>query len=263
MSPEILPALKAELTIMNNAARSQRWSLGIMCYNEEGSILRVLDMVFKTAADLGPDTEVLAVDDGSTDNTIQLLENARHTKYPGMRIIRHPQNLGIGGALRTIYNQASGDLVVAVPGDGQFNTDELLAYPVLPIKTVFSYYRVENTSYNFFRNGLSWLNKTLNRILLGMELRDVNWILVFRREDLTDLDLRMKSSIVTSEICSKLRIRGWRFIEIKSRYLPRTAGKSRGASLRIIFKAASELARLFIVVTQFRWRVLRKHKSGI
>jgi hypothetical protein len=121
--------------------------------------------------------------------------------------------------------------------------------------TVFSYYRVENTSYNFFRNGLSWMNKTLNRILLGMELRDVNWILVFRRADLADLDLQMKSSIITSEICSKLRLKGWRFIEIKSRYLPRTAGKSRGASLRIVFKAASELLTLFAVVTRFRRRI--------
>lgn len=245
---------------MNNPAGTQRWTIGIMCYNEAGSIARVLEMVHRTAAGLGPDTEVLAVDDGSADNTAALLEEARASKYPNLRIIRHPQNRGIGGALRSIYFEASGDAVVAVPGDGQFNTDELLAYPVVPMRTVFSYYRVENTSYNFFRNGLSWMNKTLNRILLGMELQDVNWILVFRRADLADLDLRMKSSIITSEICSKLRIKGWRFIEIKSRYLPRTAGKSRGASLRIVFKAASELLQLFRVVTRFRWR-LRKQTA--
>jgi glycosyltransferase involved in cell wall biosynthesis len=240
---------------MSNTAATQRWTIGIMCYNESGSIGRVLEMVQRTANELGPDTEVLAVDDGSSDNTAELLEAAKAESYPNLRIVKHGQNRGIGGALRSIYTEATGDVVVAVPGDGQFNTDELLAYPVLPMRTVFSYYRVENTSYNFFRNGLSWMNKTLNRILLGMELQDVNWILVFRRADLGDLDLQMKSSIITSEICSKLRIKGWRFIEIKSRYLPRTAGKSRGASLRIVFKAASELLTLFAVVTRFRWRM--------
>jgi dolichol-phosphate mannosyltransferase len=245
---------------MHNAAATQRWTIGIMCYNEAGSIARVLDRVYQTAATLGPDTEVLAVDDGSADNTADLLEAAKAKQYPNLRIIKHGQNRGIGGALRSIYFESTGDVVVAVPGDGQFNTDELLAYPIVPMRTVFSYYRVENTSYNFFRNGLSWMNKTLNRILLGMELRDVNWILVFRRADLADLDLQMKSSIITSEICSKLRLKGWRFIEIKSRYLPRTAGKSRGASLRIVFKAASELLTLFSVVTRFRWR-LRKQSA--
>jgi len=240
--------------------QQQSWSLGIMCYNESGNIERVVRSTYKTAARISRDFEVLVVDDGSSDDSVAILKRLKAAEYPDLHIVEHVVNKGIGAALRSIYFSASKEVVVALPGDGQFDSEELLEYPYVAMRTVLSYYRVENTSYNLFRNGLSWANKTLNRLLLGMELRDVNWILVFRRADLQPLDLKMQSSIVTSEICSKLRLKGWRFLEIQSRYLPRTAGKSRGASLRTIYRAASELLRLFLVYQRFKWR-LNHHRS--
>jgi dolichol-phosphate mannosyltransferase len=245
---------------MDSNTPQQRWTIGVMCFNEAGSIAQVIREVFETGKSLGPTTEILAVDDGSADDTLSILQELQATTYPQLRIEAHGVNKGIGAALRSIYFGASGDVVVAVPGDGQFDTRELLAYPVVPMKTVFSYYRVENTSYNFFRNGLSWMNKALNRILLGLELNDVNWILVFRTADIRGLDLRMKSSIISSEICSKLSFLGWRFIEVRSKYLPRRHGKSRGASFSIVTKALRELLSLFVVVTRFKWRSKRGNR---
>jgi len=239
---------------MSKHPQPQRWTIGVMCFNEAGNIEQVIRQVFETGRALGSDTEVLAVDDGSSDDTLAILQSLKAGPFPELRIEAHGVNKGIGAALRSIYFGASGDVVVAVPGDGQFDTSELLAYPIVPMKTVFSYYRVENTSYNFFRNGLSWMNKTLNRILLGLELKDVNWILVFRTADIRSLDLQMRSSIISSEICSKLSYLGWRFIEVRSQYLPRLHGKSRGASFSIVTKALRELIGLFWVVTAFKWK---------
>ena len=243
-----------KLVPMSNKPR-QSWSLGIMCYNESGNIEQVVRHTCNTASLLADEWEVIVVDDGSADDSVPILKRLKAQEFPDLRIVEHGINRGIGAALRSIYFNAAKDVVVALPGDGQFDANELLAYPYVAIRTVISYYRVENTSYSVFRNGLSWVNKTLNRVLLGMELRDVNWILVFRAADLRDLDLRMQSSIVTSEICSKLRYKGWRFLEVQSRYLPRTAGKSRGASLRTIYRAASELIRLIAVYRLFRSRI--------
>ncbi|MEY3983027.1 MAG: glycosyltransferase [Bacteroidota bacterium] len=233
----------------------QSWTLGIMCYNESGNIEQVVRSTYQTASRLAADFEVLVVDDGSADDSVAILKKLKAGEFPALLIVEHGKNQGIGAALRSIYFNASKDVVVALPGDGQFDTDELLAYPYIAMRTVVSFYRVENTSYSVFRNGLSWANKTLNRLLLGMELRDVNWILVFRTDDLRDLDLKMHSSIVTSEICSKLRSKGWRFLEVQSRYLPRKAGKSRGASLKTIYRAARELLKLFVVYRLFRLRL--------
>ena len=228
-----------------------------MCYNESGNIEQMVRNTYKTAAQLASDFEVLVVDDGSADDSVAILQQLKAREFPALRIVEHGTNRGIGAALRSIYFNAEKDVVVALPGDGQFDTNELLAYPYVSMRTVISYYRVENTSYSVFRNGLSWANKTLNRILLGMELRDVNWILAFRTADLQDLDLKMQSSIVTSEICSKLRAKGWRFLEIQSRYLPRKAGKSRGASLKTIYRAVRELLKLFVVYRRFSMRLRR------
>lgn len=84
----------------------------VPAYNEAGAISA-------TIADLREHADgwdVLVVDDGSTDATAMLARNA------GARVIRHPFNLGIGGAVQSGYQYALAhgyDYAVQVDGDGQ------------------------------------------------------------------------------------------------------------------------------------------------
>ena len=77
------------------------------------------DMVGRVVRDIGrhaPDFDVLVVDDGSVDNTVAVAEAA------GAVVIRHPFNLGIGGAMQSGYKYALAhryDVAVQVDGDGQ------------------------------------------------------------------------------------------------------------------------------------------------
>ena len=83
----------------------------IPVYNEAASLLSVLTEVKKYASD------VLVVDDGSTDATPELLR-----QIPGVRSIRHPRNLGYGAGLRTAFNTALAEGyegVVTLDCDGQ------------------------------------------------------------------------------------------------------------------------------------------------
>ncbi len=83
----------------------------IPVYNEAGSLVSVLNEVKKYASD------ILVVDDGSTDRTPELLRS-----LPGVRTIRHPRNLGYGAGLRTAFEAtlAGGfDGVVTLDCDGQ------------------------------------------------------------------------------------------------------------------------------------------------
>ena len=69
-----------------------------------------------------PGVDVLVVDDGSTDQTGQI---ARHA---GARVVRHPFNLGIGGAVQTgfVYALEQGyEYMVQVDGDGQHCAEEI------------------------------------------------------------------------------------------------------------------------------------------
>jgi glycosyltransferase involved in cell wall biosynthesis len=84
----------------------------VPAYNEQGSITHVVSTLHARA----PDFDVLVVDDGSTDWTGTLAEQA------GASVIRHPFNLGIGGAMQSGFKYAlrhGYDVAVQVDGDGQ------------------------------------------------------------------------------------------------------------------------------------------------
>src|SRR3954452_12241622 len=84
----------------------------VPAYNEAASIGRVVGELRQRAADF----DVLVIDDGSTDETAARAEAA------GDRGLRHPFNLGIGGAVQSGYLYAlerGYDTAVQIDGDGQ------------------------------------------------------------------------------------------------------------------------------------------------
>lgn len=65
-----------------------------------------------------PDAEIIVVDDGSTDNTARVAEAA------GATVVRHPESLGNGAAVKSGARAASGDIIAFMDGDGQHDAAE-------------------------------------------------------------------------------------------------------------------------------------------
>jgi glycosyltransferase involved in cell wall biosynthesis len=90
----------------------------VPAYNEAACVGEVVRRLYRAA----PGFDVLVVDDGSTDNTAAIAEQA------GARVVRHPFNLGIGGAVQsgfTFAQQHGYDFLVQVDGDLQHDPDEI------------------------------------------------------------------------------------------------------------------------------------------
>jgi glycosyltransferase involved in cell wall biosynthesis len=90
----------------------------VPAYNEAATVGRVVREIRNRA----PEFDVVVVDDGSTDGTGEIAE------YAGARVLRHPFNLGIGGAVQSgfIYALDNGyDYAVQVDGDGQHLPEEI------------------------------------------------------------------------------------------------------------------------------------------
>jgi glycosyltransferase involved in cell wall biosynthesis len=90
---------------------TKRWLAALPVYNEAGSVNQVLDEVLKYA------TDVLAVNDGSTDGTDRLLDGRRD-----ISVIHHAKNRGYGAALKTAFQHAiheGYEVVVTLDCDGQ------------------------------------------------------------------------------------------------------------------------------------------------
>lgn len=222
---------------------NQSWSIVVLCFNEAENIVRVIQHVqAKLALISNPQGEIIVVNDGSSDNSDAVIRGLLdEPQHKNIKYIHHPINLGIGKALHSGYRQATGDNVVMIPGDGQFDLGELLPYKNIPERTIIAFYRVENTTYTLSRNILSLFNNVLNWLFIGLKLKDVNWVKVYKNNALQDLELEITSSLVESEICSKLMYLGHQAIEVKSKYLPRQAGKSKGASWAIVKQAVIDI----------------------
>jgi dolichol-phosphate mannosyltransferase len=90
----------------------------IPIYNEAESIIEVLTEVLQCLT-RALDLEVIAVDDGSTDDTVARMVHLRNRSLAPLRIIRHAVNFGQSTAIYTGIKAARAEWVVTLDGDGQ------------------------------------------------------------------------------------------------------------------------------------------------
>ena len=229
----------------------QTWSVIIPCCNEKGTLEAVAQKVKSVLEQIASKYEIILIDDGSTDGSAELIDMLVKADSC-FRCIHHAVNKGLGTVLREGYFAARFENVISVPGDGQFDALEIIPYAVVPEKTFISFYRKENLTYSFFRNKLSLFNKLLNKALIGLDLKDVNWALIIKRKELESLNLEMKSTLIKSEICAKMQLLGYQAVEAESRYLPRVYGVSKGSSRKMVFQALSDIFTLAGCVRRFK-----------
>jgi glycosyltransferase involved in cell wall biosynthesis len=106
-----------------------RLSIIVPAYNEEASIVQLLSRV-RAQSVQGVDIEIVVVDDGSKDRTVQLLEQ-NSTLYD--RLVKQRKNGGKGAAVRAGLLHATGDYVLFQDADLEYDPNEYgrLLEPVL------------------------------------------------------------------------------------------------------------------------------------
>nr|WP_293844908.1 glycosyltransferase family 2 protein [uncultured Arsenicibacter sp.] len=240
---------------------NQTWSVVVFCYNEVGTVEKVVTKLVNTFEQHRPGQyEIVIVDDGSSDGSDAVIRQL-NARFDVVRPVFHKTNRGIGHALRTGYVNARNENLTAVPADGQFNTDELIPYLDIPANSFVSYFRLENTTYTMARNALSYANRMVNKLYLGFDLKDVNWVKIYKTADLHALNLEIESSLIESEICAKLLVSGRKVVQVESRYHPREAGVSKGASWYIVRQALRDTLTLGAVLRRFRVELKRKRRE--
>ena len=227
------------------------FSIILFCYNENGTLRAVTEKVNSFLQNIASKYEIVIVDDGSTDGSAQTADTLAQEFPEVVRVVRHLQNKGIGMALRSGYAAARMEYVCALPADAQFDVTHLSAVKPFTDDTYYAFYR-RVTNYTLYRELLSWVNRLYNQHLLGIFLRDVNWVKVYRLSQLQKVSPELTSSIVESEICAKLYKLKVLPIEIPSDYLERRSGVSKGGGLKTVMRALAETWKLFWVVNRFQ-----------
>lgn len=97
-------------------------SLIIPVYNEKNAVRQCLERAVSVLQESGESFEILAVDDGSSDGTSEILE---HMQNPSVRVVRHPKNTGYSASIKTGIRHAHGDLLAISDADGTYPIEEL------------------------------------------------------------------------------------------------------------------------------------------
>src|SRR2546423_15160639 len=92
-------------------------SILVPLYNEEEFIRPLLDRVLAAPLPEGMGREIVVVDDGSTDGSAEIAQDAAAACPGTIRVIRHSRNQGKGAAIRTAVEQALGDYCIIQDAD--------------------------------------------------------------------------------------------------------------------------------------------------
>lgn len=92
-------------------------SVVVPVMNEEGNIAKLIAQI-SSAATHAPITEIIYIDDGSTDKTFEVLKSLE-PQYPILRIIQHSHRSGQSAGLLTGIKSATNEIIVTLDGDGQ------------------------------------------------------------------------------------------------------------------------------------------------
>lgn len=157
------------------------------CYNEQAHVLAEIDRITAALDASGLRYEVLAIDDASTDGTLQLLREATG-RCPHLRVLAFHRNGGSGTARRIGTQQARGNIVVWTDADMTYPNERIPEFVRLllgqpQIDQVVGARTSEQGSHKFLRVPAKWLIRKIAERLAGTRIPDLNsGLRAFRRD---------------------------------------------------------------------------------
>ena len=210
-------------------------SIVIPMFNEAENVEATLRRVEGGLASFQGAYEMIAVNDGSLDNTLENLEKIA-AQNGRVRIVSHSKNIGRGMALRTGFKESKGEIVVSIDADLSYDPQYILAL-VNALKTEQDIDFVLASPYMpgggvrdvpILRLCISRLgNKILRFVMPNRIYTSTGIFRAYRKRVLDSLELESEGKEIHLEILSKALALGYRVKEIPAILTGRRKGKSK------------------------------------
>ncbi len=232
--------------------RFEKLSIFYPMWNEEMYIERALDAGHRAARKMIAtgeiaDYELIVIDDASTDQTGAIADRlAAEDRH--VRVVHHAKNRKLGGAIKTGFAAATGDLILYTDADLPFDMAELpRAVRLLSDYDVdlVSAYRFDRTGEGYLRLVYTFVYNLLIRSMFGVKARDINFAFKLCRARLFDhVELRSEGSFIDAELVIRSTRLGFEMLQFGVDYFPRTRGESTLSSPGVIFTILREMREL-------------------
>ncbi|MBK8020171.1 MAG: glycosyltransferase family 2 protein [Chloroflexi bacterium] len=211
-------------------ARRLTLSVIIPCYNEVNTIADMLERV----QDVGLADQIVIVDDGSVDGTLDVLRQIEAEGHPNVKIIYRERNGGKGAALVTGFQHATGDIFLIQDADLEYDPRD---YPLLirPLQEGISTVVYGSRFLGGPRKAMNFWNMVANKgltlvtnILYNAILSDMETCYkVFRSEVVRGMKIHARGFEFEPEFTAKVLKQGIRIYEVPISYNGRewTEGK--------------------------------------
>ena len=217
-------------------------SLIVPCFNESPNIDLLSRELIPVVESLRQDrsVELIFVDDGSTDGTGDLLRS-RFGAMPGIAVVGHETNLGLGAAIRTGFEHSSGDILVTTDADATYPFS--LVFPLLDrlgpdvdVVTASCYHPLGGVDdVPGYRVFLSRSASLIYRALLRPDIHTYTCVFrAYRRPVIDAVTFSSNGFLSMAELLAKAILAGFRVAEFPCRLRVRQYGVSKARVGRIV-----------------------------
>jgi glycosyltransferase involved in cell wall biosynthesis len=222
-------------------------SVVIPAFNEQESLEATVKAVVAALPDPAR-SELVIVNDGSTDGTLAVATTiAESSTTASVVVVDRPTNGGMGQALASGFARATGDVITWIPGDGEYDLDEVL-HGLENLDTSDIVLVRRNSRGQVGRNIVSSIMYGLIRVLFGFNATGYCGIFIIGRARWQQLTIRSGDVFFTLEVALRARHAGWKISYVTAEWRPRRAGRSKVFRPTVMLRNVIELFRFRIAL---------------
>ena len=229
-------------------------SIIVPAKNEEVEIANTIHGAFKSLAKFGLSGEVIAVNDGSTDQTETILVNLQKN-YPSLRVITHSESQGLGAAFLSGIQSAKMDYAFLLPGDNENDPESVMVHVQdLNQEDVLVTYVENPEERSAFRQKLSRSYTHIINLAFGHKLKYFNGTSLYKVSVIKKINLESRGFFFTAEILLKLLRGDAKYKEVPIRLTSVKQTKSQALS----WKSLKEVIKGFSRMLYWQYVVSRR-----
>jgi glycosyltransferase involved in cell wall biosynthesis len=195
-------------------------SVVIPVFNEAQAIRPVISRISEVMNRYGSEYEIVVVDDGSGDESVRCIG-----EFPHVQVLVHPENRGTGAARNTGVQNARGDFILMIDGDGTYAPEDipLLLAEIGRADMVVGARSIDFGSFRLFRIAVKFILRKIACFFTACSIPDLNSGLRLMRKEavLPHLHLLPSTHSWVSTITLVMLYNGYRVLFVPVQYRPR------------------------------------------